>query len=143
MSNIKKARSLLSSTQALLDNYDGVLQDDMRDQAIARLLRAVEYIQAPRPIAPQIIAKQTDHKRSCGYVLPIDKTCWYYRVEMEFSKSSHLPDCYFLIDPSTYTPSGARIVGVCKDGFLGEIFVNEKKYIGFAYVNGQLQARVA
>lgn len=141
MPNIKKAHGLIKSVEFLLGEYDGVMQDSQKAGLTYKLTRAIELIERPAAPAPQIIARQTDHRVSCGYLIPIQKTCWYWRVEMLFSPKSHLPDMFFLVDPRSVNDDGAQIVGVCKDGFLGKVWVDGKMLLGFAYVNGGLTAR--
>ena len=141
MPNIKKAHGLVRSAEFLLSEYNGVMQDSQKLDLTKRLTIAIDLINKPTAPAPQIIARQTDHRKTCGYLVPIQKQCWYWRVEMLFSPKNHLPDLFFLVDPESVNDSGAKIIGVCKDGFLGKVWVDGKVLLGFAYINGQLTAR--
>lgn len=141
MSNIKKAHGLVKSVEFLLGESNGVMQDSLKKQLTFKLKVAIDWINKPTAPAPQIIARQTDHRKTCGYLVPIQKTCWYWKVEMLFSPKTHLPDMFFLVDPETVNDDGAQIIGVCKDGFLGKVWVDGKMLLGFAYVNGGLTGR--
>lgn len=129
MNYVSKAHEQVRIVEYLLRDKEH-LESSNRRSVVARLNKAIDLINYPMPLSPQVVVKQTKYQKSCGYSLPSETTAWYYRVKSRLDKDHTLPDCYFIIQ-GVITPEGADVVAISKCGpILGPCYVDGKKAIG-------------
>lgn len=129
MNYVSKAREEIRIAEYLLRDKEH-LESSVRRSVIARLNRAIDLMNHPMPLSPQVEVRQVKYQKSCGYPMPTKTSAWYYRVRTKLDKAHALPDCYFIIQ-GVITPEGADVVAISKNGpILGPCYVDGQKAIG-------------